>query len=509
MSELKILVCGDVQGQFKSFFSKVGMIHQKKGPFEYLLCVGNFFGPGDEEWQDVLKGKITVPLTTYILGPNRAEHVKHFPDNSEELASNIIHLGKRGMFTGVSGLRIAYLSGVEHKDSSRYTFNRKDVTEILTYTSQFNIDILLTSQWPRGVSKFAKEPEHIENKDSNLIAYLAKELKPRYHFSALSETFYERLPYRNHKVLQEIPTHVTRFIGLASVNNSKKLKWIYAFNIKPYCSMNSKQLAEISGPVTECPYEDLAEDHINEFFYDTNSKKQKRAFNMGEENKPRKREKFSVTQDNCWFCLGNPSVEKHLLISVADYSYLALPKGGLVEDHLLILPIEHKDAVVNVSEPAYDEIYRFKKVLSKYFYDNGKDVIFFERNLSSAHLQIQVVPVPDSVTSKVKNTILELGAAHGVEFDELPEFSLIKQIVPENKPYIYFEIVRNKKISTKLLCVINKHIPIQFGRMVLASKPILDLPDRIDWKSCALTEEEERNLAEQFRKKFKAYDFSL
>lgn len=45
--------------------------------------------------------------------------------------------------------------------------------------------------------------------------------------------------------------------------------------------------------------------------------------------------------------------------------------------------------------------------------------------------------------------------------------------------------------------------------MALASKTILDLPDRVDWKSCALSENEERNLAEKFRRKFKAYDFSL
>lgn len=43
------LVCGDVSGKFKQFFSRVETINKKSGPFELLLCVGNFFGDKNEE----------------------------------------------------------------------------------------------------------------------------------------------------------------------------------------------------------------------------------------------------------------------------------------------------------------------------------------------------------------------------------------------------------------------------------------------------------------------------
>ena len=59
----------------------------------------------------------------------------------------------------------------------------------------------------------------------------------------------------------------------------------------------------------------------------------------------------------CWFCLGSPQVEKHLIVSIGNHvstlllsmlynpslpqSYLALPKGGLVKEHVLVLPIGH------------------------------------------------------------------------------------------------------------------------------------------------------------------------
>ncbi len=39
--------------------------------------------------------------------------------------------------------------------------------------------------------------------------------------------------------------------------------------------------------------------------------------------------------------LSGTEVEKHLVVSVGDHSYMALPKGGLTPDHVLILPISH------------------------------------------------------------------------------------------------------------------------------------------------------------------------
>jgi hypothetical protein len=59
---------------------------------------------------------------------------------------------------------------------------------------------------------------------SEMISYLAVKLQPRYHFSALQNMFFERFPYRNHEMLAEKPTNLTRFLGLAKVNKSNKPK---------------------------------------------------------------------------------------------------------------------------------------------------------------------------------------------------------------------------------------------------------------------------------------------
>lgn len=61
--------------------------------------------------------------------------------------------------------------------------------------------------------------------------------------------------------------------------------------------------------------------------------------------------------DECWFCLSNPNLAKHLILSIGTEVYLSLPKGQLVRTqsarpdddppgipgggHVLIIPIPH------------------------------------------------------------------------------------------------------------------------------------------------------------------------
>lgn len=59
----------------------------------------------------------------------------------------------------------------------------------------------------------------------------------------------------------------------------------------------------------------------NQYFYDTNAEEGKT------EAKKRRREKITFDQSKCWFCLASPSVEKHLVITVGESTYLAVAKG--------------------------------------------------------------------------------------------------------------------------------------------------------------------------------------
>ena len=46
-------------------------------------------------------------------------------------------------------------------------------------------------------------------------------------------------------------------------------------------------------------------------------------------------------------------------------------------------------------------------------------------------------------------------------------------------------------------------------RKVAASPSLLNLPDRVNWKDCKVSEDEEKEMASAFRKKFQPYDFNL
>lgn len=42
------MVCGAVNGKFKQLFNRLDNINKKSGPFDMLLCVGEFFSPADD-----------------------------------------------------------------------------------------------------------------------------------------------------------------------------------------------------------------------------------------------------------------------------------------------------------------------------------------------------------------------------------------------------------------------------------------------------------------------------
>uniref|UniRef100_A0A667YYU3 CWF19-like protein 1 n=1 Tax=Myripristis murdjan TaxID=586833 RepID=A0A667YYU3_9TELE len=523
---LRVLACGDVEGRVNALFNRVQTIQKKSGQFDLLLCVGEFFGVTPEaeaEWHQYKSGAKKAPIHTYILGAASQETVKYFPSaDGCELAENITYLGRRGVFTGASGLQIAYVSGREalQEPAPAHCFTPKDLltlVESLTNNSKFRgVDILLTSQWPRGVWQYANNPE-VNTKfcGTSSVARLAEKLKPRYHFAALEGAHYERLPYRNHMVLQENAQHVSRFIALATVNNPAKKKYLYAFNIIPMKTMDPSELVKQPQDVTENPYrrsgKDEAELHKHtsgfqsagaeepacQFFFDL-SKKQggggrgRKRHSEGDrhqqgqphdgdrhhQGQPKQPRRPPQPTGPCWFCLASPQVEKHLVISIGTHCYLALAKGGLTPQHLLILPIGHYQSVVELSSDVVEEMNRYKAALRSFYKSRGQRCVLFERNYRSQHLQLQ------------KMIII---------------LNFIYIIAPPGTPYFYVELDSGEKLYYR----IQKHFPLQFGRSVLASEAVLNIPTRADWKECKQSREEEEECSRRLRDEFQPYDFAL
>ncbi|XP_045569393.1 CWF19-like protein 1 [Salmo salar] len=498
---------------------------------------------------------VAAPIHTYILGAASQETTRFFPSaDGCELADNITYLGRRGVFSGASGLQIAYVSGREGRldPTPAHCFSPEDLHQLvepLINNNQFRgVDILLTSQWPRGVWQYANSPE-VNTKlcGAGSISQLAYKLKPRYHFAAVEGVHYERRPYRNHVVLQENTQHVSRFIALATVNNPEKRKYLYAFNIIPMKSMESSELVKQPQDVTENPYRKMVgentlsdptvQEPASQFFFDLGKKQ--RGGGRGQGGRGRKRPSDGDGQNQgqpwdpdrqsqrppfdldgpkqprrppqpsgpCWFCLASPQVEKHLVISIGTHCYLALAKGSLTPQHVLVLPIGHYQSVVELSSEVVKELDRYKMAVRTFYKSKGQRCVLFERNYHSQHLQIQAVPVPEDkcTTEDIKEAFMLQAQDQNMQLMEIPEYTDLEQIAPPGTPYFYVELDSGEKLFYR----IQRNFPLQFGREVLASESVLNIPERADWRGCKQTPEEEESLSKQLRDDFQPYDFAL
>lgn len=517
----KILVCGDVDGNFKQLFTRVASVQKKAGPFESLFCVGEFFGEDNSEWEPFASGEKKVPISTYVLGPTQASHLRYYEDkNGCDMCENVTYLGHKGLYTAGSGLQIAYLSGRECDNTpNNAQFSPHDLEALkvickMSDSKYKGVDILLTSQWPRGVDKYVTSVEGVNTLEvgSSVIAQVALDLRPHYHFSGLEGVFYERQPYRNHQILGEKPRHVTRFLALAKVGNPQKRKFLYAFNIVPMKHLNEKELCKQPPDVTECPFKyneslcELGQDEKSaQFFYDSKALQKKQNKRKSGDQGGGQAKKHAQPPGPCWFCLGSPEVEKHLVVSVGTQCYIALAKGGLIPEHVLIAPIGHHQSVVTAPDDVIEEIEQYKSSLKKFFKSRNQEVVFFERNYKTAHLQVQAVPIPSTQKDEVKETFVGLALCQNIELAEIPKHSVLKQIVPSGAPYFYAETPNGER----LLYRITKGFPLQFGREAMADQTLLNMPDKVDWRNCKSSKPEETDMANNFRKTFEKFDFNL
>lgn len=190
---------------------------------------------------------------------------------------------------------------------------------------------------------------------------------------------------------------------------------------------------------------------------------------------------------------------------MGDASYVALAKGGLVADHVLICPIAHFESTVKLTEDVLMEIEKYKRALRKMYHKEGKSCVIFERNYYTQHLQLQVIPVPPTDVEELKDIFREHGDSNSLAMRDVPANTELSQIVPVGAPYFVVEF-DNKE---KLLHRVSLKMPLQFGREVAASPALLNMPDRVDWKACKVSKDEETRMAAVFRKKFQPYDFNL
>jgi Protein similar to CwfJ C-terminus 1 len=125
---------------------------------------------------------------------------------------------------------------------------------------------------------------------------------------------------------------------------------------------------------TPCPYTSIAfsdkqltsshQEKSSQYFYDMD---QHDDHHHGKRRKMSRPPRQPFDQEKCWFCLSSQNVEKHLVISIGDNFYLALAKGPLNEDHVLILSITHIQCAAMLNADDWKELEKFKAALKRYF----------------------------------------------------------------------------------------------------------------------------------------------
>lgn len=430
-------------------------------------------------------------------------------------------MGKRGLYKTTTGLKIAYLSGIEAaeaSDAKPWNFTRDDVVALRDACvaskvgGEFRgIDILVTSQAPEegGAAE-------LKAGTSKLVSWLALQVKPRYHVCGLSDAYFERAPYRVPRDDTTMLELATRLIVMASVSNTKKAKYVYAANLLPVEKMRMMDLLQKTTDETECPYLKIqfsvekgraAHSSGNgQFFYDMNAadeQDQRRGKRQhGDGNFERKRPRqLMVDQEKCWFCLSSPDVEKHLVITVGDNFYLALPKGPVTETHMMILCITHIQCSAQLSTDSWLELVKFKEALRKFYDSQGMVVAFIERNYRTSHLLIDCIPVRKEMEWQIKMAIEDRAEEYNLQFETLPKLADPSDL-PEKGPYFIVELPNNSAMLTRQM---NK-FPIQLAREIMCAENVLDLQDKIDWRQCKLSRDEETAMVKNLRSEYAPFD---
>lgn len=161
-------------------------------------------------------------------------------------------------------------------------------------------------------------------------------------------------------------------------------------------------------------------------------------------------------QERCQFCFENPTRPKHLVVAIANFSYLSLPVWRpIAPGHCCILTMQHESATRSLDDNVWEEFRNFKKCLIMMFAKQEKDLIFLETVMSLArqkrHCLVECIPLSKEVA---KQAPLYFKKAIDEAEDEWSQHNAKKLIdtsvkglrasIPKDFPYFHVEFGLNK-----------------------------------------------------------------
>jgi hypothetical protein len=560
-------VVGALRGRFSEAFSKLSTLHSKNS-FAFAILLGDVFSvhdssdehctDNDAELHRLLRGEISVPLPTYFtVGHSTlpSSVVDRIESKQGEICENLFFLGKKGVLNTSEGIRIVAVGGTSDPNitSTATPDGSPPSTPLLPFYTAADVntlkglnhaDILISADWPAKVERGSSIIPKSVSVGSAPLAELARSLRPRYHFcpsplNADNEggtTFFEREPYRNDISKNETSNdrRLTRFYALGSWGNASKAKALYAFTLDPSAKTPSTKNS------TPCPYHNPAHDargtkrsaspadgNVSFFWGDHTSRK-----TTTHRQKKNRERPPPPTPDTCFFCLSNPQVEKHLVVSIGSEAYLTTAKGPLTtaasnpssvpfSAHILIITILHAPTVNAIEDPgersaARSEMWRYKTAIENMLADRGGvgAVTFEIRRQNGVHAHWQLVPISLEKISQVHCAFDDAAAAMGKSFVEDSDggdddngdafrywVSNTEDAIGNAQPRM------GKGRARTLMLDYDEYFDFQFGRRALAG--VLGSNAAANWRNCVLGVQKETDDALAFRNAFKKWDFSL
>ncbi|AET39492.1 Drn1p Ecym_4447 [Eremothecium cymbalariae DBVPG len=477
----------------QDILDKSEKLNAKSGPFSCVVIIGNVLN----DTKFTPKSDITIP--TYVTNGDRFLGEEN---GSIDVVENLTLLNEYGIYELTNGFRIGYVTTSKENMSSK----KDEVLEKFSKVS--GIDMLVTNFWSTAISNNKKLLL-----GNTLIDEVVNFAKPRYHFSSSASKFFEMDPFKWDDAGSII---ISRFINLAAFGSGQK--WAYAFSI----DIGAYEETQIPENIVGNPY------------LTTNNKRSAELRKVA----PVKKLKV-ILPNSCHFCLSNPHVQEHMIISVSSYAYTTIAKGPLTiprgemgfSGHCLIIPIDHIPKLNNgdscndvLESPIAKDILKFESSIVSMNYNNY-DMCTLVSEINSAnsiHFHKQVIPVPKYLVAKFKTALnrqLNINTERYTnnakfKFQEFTGFENEKYRALVNDPstnYIQFTLYETPKAPIKVFIATfspEERIDLQFGRRVAAF--LLKLPKRVKWDSkiCQQTKAQEEEETEKFQLAFKNFDFT-
>lgn len=485
----KFLILNPNFSNLDEVLTKSNTQNDKNGPFNATILLGDVLPKSSN------LPKVDICSRTYftqgLLG--LSEEISQKDDEIVNVATNLTLMKPHAtVLTLKSGQTLLFITA-EGQKNQEYT--RKVIND-----NKKQIDILITHDWPKTISN----QKNLLLIGDRFVDEIVNLVTPRYHFSHGS--FFENKPFKWDNGI------VTRFISLGEEGSGDK--WFYAF-------------------VMDLTISDT--DNLIENPFTKKEISSKRSLLL--ENQPVIKKQKVVTPDECFFCLSNPKVETHMIISIGTYAYLTIAKGPLTRSnkylpfsgHAIIIPIEHIPTIrlesSNITDsPVYQEIQKFHQSLVKSFIGNKVQfkLIFFEIDLkSNIHKHIQVLPIPDHFVEKFESNLYSQAESNNTTYKDKNHSLHFKKYINDQDEelleklntvdHMTFTLYHNETEKTIYLAELDNidkiQVDLQFPRRVLSN--VLHLRKRIYWANCTQPQSKETLDCENFKEFYKQYDFTI